>query len=65
MILFKFIMLIDGFPYVEPLDEALTNETRRVSILHRMVELVRGTVNQSQYARPSGVPTRAIYTQLE
>jgi len=57
---------IDGYIHTRNLlEEALTDETWRVSILHMALESVRGIVSRSRHACPLGAPMRVVYTRCE
>jgi len=58
---------VDVLMYVgEMVDEALMEETRRVSILQRVSTFIRKLVGPGQFARPLGAPSQPIvYTRRE
>ena len=44
-------------------EEALLNETERVSILQRTLAFIREVLRWGQFARPSGAPTQHYYVR--
>ena len=61
------MMQVDGFILVGNLiDDSLTDEAHRVSILQKMATIIKGRVGRIRYARPAPAPTTCVaYTRHE